>query len=197
MEHPDSGTDGEITVLLRAWKRGEKGALEALLPAVYPRLHSIAASYMRRERHSETLQATGLVNELYLTLARQRKIGFDERGHFFSFAAWAMRLILRDYARDRNALKRGADGVRVPLSDDLQWIDAGGPDMIDLERALDELRAVDARSCQVLELKAFLGCSTEEAAELTGVSKATADRDLRFGKAWLYQKLRGAESSPD
>ena len=186
----DEGS-GEITILLRAWQRGEKGALEALLPAVYPKLHAIAQAYMRRERHSDTLQATGLVSELYLTLARQRKIGFEARNQFFAFAAWAMRQILRDYARERNALKRGSDGVRVPLSEDLQWIDASGPEMIDLDRALDELRHLDARSVQVLELKAFLGCSTEEAAELTGISKATADRDLHFAKAGLYKKLRG------
>ena len=188
-----SGSDPEqdITVLLEAWREGDPTAIEKLMPAVYPKLRYIADSFLRRERPGRTLQATELVNELYFVIARKQKVNFDHGANFFGLAAHLMRLILRDRARARKAQKRGNDPARVPLSEDLAWIDASGTDMLDLDRALEELTVIEPRKVKLLEITTFLGCSVTEAAELAGVSKATADRDLRFAKAWLYDRLRG------
>jgi RNA polymerase sigma factor (TIGR02999 family) len=180
----------EITALLQSWGDGSSGALEALVPVVYPRLRSLAAAFLRREPGGHTLEATGLVHELYLQLLQQRKASFENREHFFSFSARLMRLILRNWARDRKAQKRGSGAPHVPLSEFVAWVDAGSEDMLDFDRALAELEHLDPRKVALLELKVFLGCSTAEAAELVGVSKATADRELQLAKAWLFRRLR-------
>ncbi len=188
MENPD-----DITRLLNHWRDGRAGALDDVVVATYPRLRKLAESFLRRESPGHTIQATGLVHEIYLLLLRQRKVDFADRTHFFATAAGLMRAILRDWARGKAALKRGGEAVRVPLSDDLSWVDADGSDFLDLDTALTELEQLDERKARLIELKTFLGCSTEEAADQMGISKATADRDLRLAKAWLYQRLRGAE----
>jgi RNA polymerase sigma factor (TIGR02999 family) len=187
----------DITLRLQAWRNGEQGALDSLIPAVYPELHRMALSFLRREsRGAETLQATGLVNELYLSLVNRRQINFEDRTQFFALSAHLMRVILVDVARERRAQKRGGpDAMRVPLSEDLHWVDATSEEMVDLDRALAELTRLEPRKTELLLLKVFLGCSTQEAADLSGVSRATAGRDLRFVKAWLYQRLRPQEST--
>lgn len=186
---------GDITLLLQAWRDGEPEALGQLMPLVYPRLRGIADSFLRREPRDGTLQATGLVHELYLVLTRQRRIAASERVHLFSLAAQLMRRILIDRARERAARKRGGEQTRVPLAEDLQWVDAASEEIIDLDRALEDLGRLDSRKLQLIEFRVFLGCSTEESAELAGISKATADRDLRFTRAWLFDRLRGGGAS--
>lgn len=182
--------DGDITTLLGAWRSGDRAGLDELLARTYPRLHHVADAFLHNERKGNTLQATELVNELYIVLRRQRNITFASRTEFYSFAAYLIRLILRTRARDRKAQKRGSGHTRVELSEDLSWIDAGGPEMLDLDRALDELAILHERKARLVELTAFLGFSTSDAAELLGISKATADRDLRFTRAWLYDRLQ-------
>ncbi len=182
--------EGDITVLLESWRAGERSGLDALLGKAYPRLHRLADAFLARESSGVTLQATELVNELYIVLRRQRNVSFASRTEFYSFAAYLIRLMLRTRARDHNAYKRGAGHVRIPLSDALSWIDAVGPEILDLNRALDELAALDERKARLIELTAFLGLSSADAAELLGISKATADRDLRFTRAWLRDRLR-------
>jgi RNA polymerase sigma factor (TIGR02999 family) len=192
MENP-----GDITVLLEHWRDGKPGALDDVISATYPRLHQLAESFFRRESPGHTIQATGLVHEIYLLLLRQRKIDFANRQHFYAIAAGLMRAILRDWARNKAALKRGGDATRVPLCEeieDLFRVDANGPEFLDLDIALTELEQLDQRKARLVELKAFLGCSTEEAADQLGISKSTADRDLRMARAWLYQRLRGAST---
>ena len=182
---------GDITVLLTRWRDGRSGALDDVIVATYPRLRRLAESFLRRESPGHTIQATALVHEIYLLLLRQRKVEFADRSHFYATAAALMRAILRDWARDKSAQKRGGDAMRVPLSEDLSWVDADSTEFLDLDVALTELEQLDERKARLIELKTFLGCSTEEAAEHLGVSKATADRELRLAKAWLYQRLRG------
>jgi RNA polymerase sigma factor (TIGR02999 family) len=181
----------DITTLLVRWRDGKPGALDDVIVATYPRLRKLAESFLRRESPGHTIQATALVHEIYLLLLRQRKVEFEDRGHFYATAAGLMRAILRDWARGKGARKRGGEAVRVPLSEDLSWVDADSPEFLDLDMALTELEQLDERKARLIELKTFLGCSTEEAAEQVGISKATADRDLRMAKAWLYQRLRG------
>jgi RNA polymerase sigma factor (TIGR02999 family) len=171
---------GEITRILHRWKTGDQEALASLASLAYPELRAIASGYLRSERAGHTLQATGLVNELYLRLAQVKHI---------EFAAQMMRLILIDYARQYRALKRPDSAARVPLHEEMAWVNACGEEMLALDTALDQLEAIDERKVRAIELRFFLGCTNDEAAELLSVSRATIDRDLEFGKTWLYQRL--------
>ena len=180
---------GEITVLLAKWKDGESAAFEELMPLVYPHLREVAAAYVRRERNPDVIQATSLVNELYLRLLNQKKAAWEDRRHFYTFSAKVMRMILIDHARGNQAQSRGGGMQRVPLSDDLAWIHIGSPELLDLHQALEDLAAIDPYKVQLIELRYFLGCTTDETAALMNVSKAKVDRDLKFIKSWLYRKI--------
>lgn len=180
---------GEITLLLAKWKDGEPSAFEELMPLVYPHLREVAAAYVGRERNPDVLQATALVHELYLRLLNQKKADWNDRRHFYTFAAKVMRMILIDHARGNQTEMRGGGIQRVPLSDDLPWVDIGSPQLLDLNRALDELSALDGYKTQLVELRYFLGCTAEETASVMQVSKATVDRDLKFVKSWLYRRI--------
>jgi RNA polymerase sigma factor (TIGR02999 family) len=183
---PDTG---EITLLLARWRDGEDSVFEQLMPLVYPHLRQVAAAYVRRERNPDMLQATALVHELYLKLLNQKKVAYEDRRHFYTFAAKVMRRILIDHARGNQAQMRGGGNVHIPLSDDLPWVDVGSDDLLELNRALDELNKVDAYKVQLVELRYFLGCTSEETAALMQSSKATVDRDMKFIKSWLYRRL--------
>jgi RNA polymerase sigma factor (TIGR02999 family) len=182
------GESGEITLLLQRWSAGNEAALESLFEIVYPDLRRMAHGLFRQESSEHLLQPTIVVNELYLKLLQQNRLALQDRRHFFSLAARFMRRILVDYARHEGRGKRDG-GVRIPLDEELAWIDPRGTDMIDLDRALDELQQLDERKCHMLELRYFLGLTAEETAEFLSVSKATVDRDLQFTLGWLYQQL--------
>jgi RNA polymerase sigma factor (TIGR02999 family) len=190
----DNSLPGEITALLKRWNEGDSAALASAVSASYDDLRAIAHGYLRRENKGHTLEATGLVNELYLRLARQRGAKITDRRHFFTFSAMVMRRILADYARRTHALKRpGAEYQRVPLHPDIAWVDASGGDMLLLDEALGELEALDERKVRVVELRYFLGCTNEETAELLDIARATVDRDLQFSRTWLYRRLHPQE----
>jgi RNA polymerase sigma factor (TIGR02999 family) len=192
----DSALPGEITALLQRWGEGDSAALASVASVTYDDLRSIARSYIRRENRVHTLQATGLVNEVYLRLAQQRGTKLIDRRHFFTFSAMMMRRILSDYARRTHALKRpGSEAVRVPLHPDIAWVDASGSDMLALDQALAELETLDERKVRGVELRYFLGCTNDEAADLLKVSRSTFVRDLQFSRTWLYRRLH-AESEP-
>jgi RNA polymerase sigma factor (TIGR02999 family) len=180
---------GEITLLLAKWREGEPSAFDQLMPLVYPHLRQVAAAYIRRERDPDVLQATALVHELYLRLMDHKKAIWEDRCHFYTFAARVMRRILIDLARSNQAQMRGAGMPHIPLSDDIPWVNAGGTDMLELNRALDELQALDSKKVQLVELRYFLGCTSEETASLLGVSKATADREMKFVRSWLFHRM--------
>ena len=185
---------GEITLLLAKWKDGEPSAFEELMPLVYPHLREVAAAYVRRERNPDVLQATSLVHELYLRLLNQRKAQWEDRRHFYTFAAKVMRMILIDHARGNQTQMRGGGSEHIPLSDDIPWVEIGSGQLLDLNRALDELGEMDRYKVQLVELRYFLGCTAEETAELVQVSKATVDRDLKFIKSWLYRRIHPPET---
>jgi RNA polymerase sigma factor (TIGR02999 family) len=184
----------EITELLQRWKEGDQEALQRVVTLAYNDLRAIALGYLRRGPAGGTLQATGLVSELYLKLEQVRGAALKDRRHFYAFAAQLMRMILIDYSRQAKALKRPSSAVRVPLHEELAWIDAASEELISLNTALDELEKVDPRKVRVIELRFFLGCSNEEAADLLEVSRATVARDLEFAKVWLYRQLTGLSS---
>jgi RNA polymerase sigma factor (TIGR02999 family) len=180
---------GEITRLLARWNDGESAAFESLVPLVYPHLREVAAAYMRRERSPGVMQATSLVHELYLRLLGQEKAEWKDRAHFYTFSSKIMRMILIDHARANQAQRRGAQAEHIPLSDDLPWIGLDTPELIDLNTALDTLNQTDPALVQTLELRFFLGCTIEEAAEIMGVSEATVKRNIKFAKTWLYRRI--------
>jgi RNA polymerase sigma factor (TIGR02999 family) len=180
---------GEITLLLTRWKEGDPDAFGELVPLVYPHLREVAGAYIRREKDPGLLQATSLVHELYLRLRNQRKADWEDRVHFYTFAAKVMRMILIDHARSVQAERHGGTAEHVPLSDDLAWVELGSPELLELDRALDELNRIDPAKVQLIELRYFLGHTAEETADLMGLSKATVDRQVGFARAWLYRKL--------
>jgi RNA polymerase sigma factor (TIGR02999 family) len=164
------------------------------MPLVYSHLREVAASYIRRERNPDLLQATVLVHELYLRLLNQKKAAWDDRRHFFTFSAKVMRMILIDHAREAQTQMRGAGYERIPLSDDLAWVDIDSSELLDLNRALDELGALDPEKVQLVELRYFLGCTAEETAALMQLSKSTVDRELKFIKSWLFRRIHPSDS---
>jgi len=187
---------GEVTELLRRWGEGERESMDPLFNLVYPRLREIAGSLFRRESAASLLQPTGVVSELFLKLVSQHSLQFENREHFFSLAATLMRRILVDHARAARSDKRDG-GVRVALDDDLMWITTmPSVDVLDIDRALVELEQLDARKCRLVELRFFLGTSSEEAAEILHTSKATVDRELRFARGWLYDRLQASDGMP-
>ena len=135
---------GEITLLLAKWRDGEPSAFEQLMPLVYPHLREVAAAYVRRERNPDVLQATVLVHELYLRLLNQKKAVGEDRADFYTFAAKVMRMIFIDHARGNQTQMRGGGTQRVPLSDDLPWVEIGSAELLDLNRALEELSKLDS-----------------------------------------------------
>lgn len=186
----------EITQLLNDWSQGNKAAFDDLVPAVYDQLRKIAGGLMRRERADHTLQATALLHEFYFRLARQHNMNWNDRQHFYTFAAKVMRLILIDYARQNKAQRRGGeDAVKVPLTPDLPWLGSEPENWLDLNRVLDKLELLDAKKVRLVELRFFLAFTAEEIADLQAVSKSTVDRELRFIKSWLYTELSASGSA--
>lgn len=183
----------EITLWLHEWSLGKEDALEALMPIVYAELHRQAANYLRRERVGHTLQATALINEVYLKLIDQRNVNWKNRAHFFGIAAQAMRRILVDHARSRHREKRGGNAEDLPLEAAEFATSSSGPsvDLIALDEALTRLAHLDERQSRIVELRFFSGMSVEETAEALGVSPATVKNEWRTAKAWLYQELNG------
>jgi RNA polymerase sigma factor (TIGR02999 family) len=171
---------------------GKENALEALMPIVYAELHRQATNYLRRERVGHTLQATALINEVYLKLIDQREVNWKNRAHFFGIAAQAMRRILVDHARARHSNKRGGDAENLPLdAAEFATSKDESVDLIDLDEALTRLALLDERQSRIVELRFFSGLSVEETAEALGVSPATVKNDWRTAKAWLFQELNG------
>jgi len=180
----------DVTVLLAQWGKGDQEALRRLAPLVYPDLRRMAGALLRSERPGHTLQATGLVHELFVRLLKRKEVGWENRTDFFLSAAHLMRLILREWARNRVAEKRGGGAARVALNEELAWVDVNGPELLDLDLALEELAATDARKAQIAELRFFLGCTNEEAADLLSLSVRTVKREVAFVKAWLFRRLK-------
>ena len=183
-----------ITEVLRAWEQGDDGALERLLPMVYTELRSIAARQLRSERSGHTLQPTALANEAYLRLRGLGDVPWHDRAHFFAIASRIMRRVLVDHARANLAQKRGAGSPMVQFQDALQEGVAPAMDaaeLMDLDRALDQLSAEEPRLSRLIELRFFGGLGIEETAALLGCSPRTAKRDWAFARAWLLHRLSG------
>jgi RNA polymerase sigma factor (TIGR02999 family) len=169
------------------------------MPLVYDELRRLAASYLRRERPGQTLQATALVHEAYVRLIGEKAHNWQNRTHFLAIAALSMRQILVQRARARKAAKRGGDPERITIDEQLLAApETGAPDQIDLlalDAALDRLAALNERQARIVELRYFGGLGVEEAAEALGISPATVKRDWTLARAWLKRELKGATAS--
>jgi RNA polymerase sigma-70 factor, ECF subfamily len=181
---------GEVTRLLGEIGRGQKEAMNQLLPLVYDELHRLARSYFRRERGEHTLQATALVNEAYIRLVDQ-KAPLQSRGHFLAVAATQMRRILLDYARKHHAARRGGAGQKVILEDTMAISEQNPVDMIALDKALTHLAELDAEQARIVELRFFGGLSVEQTAEVMNCSTATVKRSWSSARAFLHREITG------
>ena len=186
----------DVTALLGDWSRGNRTALDQLLPLVYAELRRVAARQLRNERAAHTLQPTALVHEVYIRLVDQRQVDWQNRAHFFGVSAQVMRRILVDHARRHSASKRG-EGVCCVSIDEAKDVAAASNEtpILALDHALDRLEKVDSALAKIVELRAFGGLTIEEAAHVLSVSPSTVKRDWRTAKAWLNREL-GSEVRP-
>ncbi|MCA8960587.1 MAG: sigma-70 family RNA polymerase sigma factor [Planctomycetes bacterium] len=192
-ELPDAQSGPEnVTRLIRAVERGEGGATDELLVAVYDELRKLARSRMRREPAGHTLQATALVHEAYLRiLGGDEGAHWDHRGHFFAAVGTAMRRILVERARRYRALRHGGERARVEFEDELAIEPPPGVDLVALDDALESLARQDPRMVEIINLRYFAGLSVEETAAAMGISDRTVKREWSVARAWLYKALGG------
>jgi RNA polymerase sigma factor (TIGR02999 family) len=179
---------GEVTRLLLAWRQGDGKALEELIPLVYEELHRMAERYLRNERPGHTLQPTAIVHEAYLRLIPRQTEDWQNRTHFFAVAAQSMRRILVEYARARQAKKRGGRGTHW-LLDTVVMTEPREVDLIAVDDALLKLSALDGQQGRVVELRFFGGLTEDQVADVLGVSTRTVRRKWTLAKAFLYREL--------
>jgi RNA polymerase sigma factor (TIGR02999 family) len=179
---------GDVTNLLLDWSNGDPSALDRLIPIIYDDLLRLARARLKNEHRECTLQATALVHESYLRLSDQTRLQWQNRAHFYAIAANTMRRVLIDYARKRNADKRGG-AMKITLQTEMDFAKEHPPDLLALDEALIKLSAFDERKSQAVELKFFGGLTTEEIGLVLGISVATVGRELRLGQAWLRREM--------
>jgi len=180
---------GRVTELLLELSGGSQAAVDELIPFLYQELKRLAAAQLRHERPDHTLQVTALVHEAYLKLVDQRQANWRNRAHFFAVAARVMRRILLDYAKERTRGKRGGNARKTSLDEALVVSHDRAFELVEIDEALDRLKALDQRQAQVVEMRFFGGLSVEETAEALGVSEPTVKREWAMAKAWLYREI--------
>jgi len=186
----ESQSGSDITALLRKIGGGNREAFDELVPVLYEHLRRLAHHRLIRERSDHTLNTTALVHEAYLELVDVDRARWKDRAHFLAAASRVMRHLLVDYARRRNAYKRGGGRVRVELDDgELQLSDEYADAVEDLHEALTRLEAISPTQSHLLEQRYFGGLTLEECAEALGVSRSTVARELKLARAWLACEL--------
>jgi RNA polymerase sigma factor (TIGR02999 family) len=180
----------DVTRILNAIERGDAKATDELLPLVYEELRLLAAQKLSHEAVGQTLQSTALVHEAYIRLTGDEPQNWNSRGHFFAAAAEAMRRILIDNARRKQAQKRGAGQRRLSL-DTLDITTRTTPDeIVMLDDALTKLSTEDPQAAELVKLRFFVGLSIEQAAEVVGISRASAYRQWTYARAWLRSEVQ-------
>jgi RNA polymerase sigma factor (TIGR02999 family) len=186
----------EVTQILHALAKGDPSAADQLLPLVYDELRQLAAHRLAQQTPGQTLQPTALVHEAYLRLVGDPEgDDWDSRGHFFAAAAEAMRRILVENARRKQAVKHGGGRRRLPLAE-FHRVTESPDDLLDLDDALTRFTAQEPDKARLVQLRFFAGLSTPEAAAALGISVATAERWWAYARAWLFDELRGDEENP-
>lgn len=186
----ESQSGSDITALVRKIGGGDREALDELVSLLYERLRRLAHHRLTRERSDHTLNTTALVHEAYLELVDIDHAGWKDRAHFLAAASRVMRHILVDYARRRNAYKRGGGRVRVELDDEaLRLSEEYAEAVEELHDALTRLEAISPRQSRLLEQRYFGGLKLKECAEVLGVSLPTVTRELKVARAWLACEL--------
>ena len=178
-----------LTQLLLSWNKGDKTALDEMMPLVYDELRRIARSYLRRERPDHTLQPTALVHEAYLRLVDQHAVDWKNRAQFLGVAAQMMRRILVNHANRRQAGKRGGSALTLSLDHAVNLLVERDLSVVALDRALTALAAIDPQQSRIVELRFFGGLTLEEVAEVVGVSLATVKREWSTARLWLRRQL--------
>lgn len=180
----------DVTRILSAIEQGDLHAAEQLLPLIYDELRKLAAQKLAQEKPGQTLQATALVHEAYLRLVDTEKDQhWNSRGHFFAAAAEAMRRILVEQARRKQADKHGGGRLRVGLPEDLADPETEGDDLVALDEALSKLEGHDPDAARLVKLRYFAGLSHQDAADALGISRGAADRLWALGRAWLFRQI--------
>lgn len=183
------GIPEDLTDLLIAWRAGNREAGNQLIQVAYDHLHRLAAYYLHQERAGHTLDATALVNELYVRLFSSEPIAWADRAHFFAVVARQLRRILVDHSRAARAEKRGGNRVKLSLTAANGLIAPMERDVLEVDEALTRLEALDPRAAAGVELRFFAGLSESEIAEALDISQATLHRDWKFARAWLISQL--------
>jgi len=185
----------DVTQILHAIERGDAKAADELLPLVYEELRKLAAYKMANESPDQTLQPTALVHEAWLRLTGKENIQWNGRAHFFAAAAEAMRRILIDNARRKLALRHGGGQQRVDVLE--QDIAAHGDDeqLLAINEALEKFAAQDKQKAELVKLRFFVGLTIEEAADILGISAATAKRQWTYARAWLHAEMNAAQKT--
>ena len=185
----------QVSLLLERAGKGDRGALDELIPLVYDELRRIASRFVRKERKGQDLQVTALVNEAYIRLIGQRDVTWQNRSHFFGVAANLMRRILVDHARTAKADKRGGGAACVTLNDENVPVHQRSADIVALDEALARLANRDPKLANLVELRYFAGLTTKEAADVLGVSVSTVEREWVVARAWLYRAMTVGEEA--
>lgn len=186
MNPPDTGA---ITRLLQAHHQGDRDAFDRLVPLVYERMRRIARAQMARHTPGHTLSPTGLVHEAYVQLAAETGVDWQDRSHFYAICARAMRRILVDYARRRQATKRGGATPHITLDDDIVGAETPAEIVLAVDQAVERLAAFNPRLAQIVECRSFGGMTEEETASALGTSLRTVQREWNEAKAWLRREL--------
>jgi len=176
-----------ITTLLKEWSKGDRQAIDKLMPLVYDELHRQAHVRLRRERPGHSLQTTDLIHEAYIKLVNQPDPHWEGRNQFSAFAAKIMRNILVDHARSKQSKKR--DGLRISLTSADPATPEQDLDLIALDQALDRLAKIDEQQVRIVELRYFGGLSLESTAAALNISRATTARDWNVARVWLHREL--------
>jgi RNA polymerase sigma factor (TIGR02999 family) len=188
---PNPSDTNSVTELLQAWSLGDRSALDRLLPLIHDDLRVLARQRLQCLAPGSSMQATALVNEMYLRLVGSGTVSFRDRAHFFAISATLMREVVIDQARTRGRNKRGGDWRRVSLEEGDVSSGMDGESLLALDLAMNRLATIDQRKARVVEMRFFGGMTNLEISEVAGISVDTVKRDWTFAKLWLARELKG------
>ena len=180
----------DLTVMLRLAQEGHKEAVDGIFKAVYDELHRLAKAQRMKWDGNHTVNTTVLVHEAYLKLVDQQRAEWKDRSHFFAVAALAMRQILVNYARRTKAARRGGGATPVSLEEGIVMQEGAAAEILALNESLDRLAKRNSRQARIVELRFFVGLTTEETSTALGISPATVKRDWALASAWLKKEIQ-------